>query len=132
MNVPTLYTDKCIIRPMVLADADWLNRLFNETSVIEKLEGVVLFNKSIDRTVSFINSFRKSAEFGNGMLWAILSQDIPIGFISIYDLTDNPFLSYALFEEYRNKSLFSGVIHEVEGYIQNTAIERGCKRVRSK
>lgn len=104
---------------MVIADAEWLYRLFNETTVIEKLEGIKLFNNRIDRTVSFINSFKRNTELGNGMLWAIISQDIPVGFISVYDLTDNPFLSYALFEKFRGKRLFSGVINEVENYIQN-------------
>ncbi|MCM1140634.1 MAG: hypothetical protein NC453_18845 [Muribaculum sp.] len=102
---------------MEIADAAWLNRLFNETTVLEKLEGISLFNGNFDRTESFINSFKKSAELGNGILWAILLQDIPIGFISIYDLSENPFFSYALFEKFRSKHLFSGVIHEVEKYI---------------
>jgi len=102
---------------MEIADAEWLNRLFNETTVIEKLEGIKLFNSRIDRTSSFINTFKRDTDLRNGMLWAIISQDIPIGFISVYDLTDKPFLSYALFEKFRGKHLFSGVIHEVENYL---------------
>ena len=98
---------------MTERDAEWLNRLFNDETVIRKLEGVNLFNQSIDRTRSFIKSFNKSSDIGIGMLWAIESQNMPIGFISIFDLSENPFFSYALFPQFRHKGLFKDVLTQI-------------------
>jgi RimJ/RimL family protein N-acetyltransferase len=98
-------------------DSEWLNQLFNDKTVIEKLDGITLFNQSIDRTKSFIRSFEVGAYNGNGLLWAITSDGMPIGFVSVYDIDDSPFFSYAIFSRYRGHGYFSGVIKIIEDFL---------------
>lgn len=103
---------------MTEGDAAWLNSLFNDATVVRNLEGVKLFNQNLDRTRLFIRSLNMSTGSGKGMLWAIEYQGTEIGFVSVYDLPDTPFFSYALHESYRGKGLFSGIVHSIERYLQ--------------
>ena len=51
---------------------------------------------------------------GLGKFWIIRLDSIGIGFISIYDLTENPFIFYAILSEFRN----NGYMHNAIGLIE--------------
>lgn len=116
MNIPTLYTDKCVLRPMEITDAEWLYKLFKDPVVTERLEGIALFNESLSHSENFIRAFIENSKKGLGCLWAIITNGKPAGFVSIYDLGDNPFFSYALFPKFRHQGLFSGILNIIIAY----------------
>ena len=51
---------------------------------------------------------------GLGKLWIIRLDVVGIGFISIYDLTENPFIFYAVLSAYRNKGYMKKALRMIE------------------
>lgn len=51
---------------------------------------------------------------GLGKLWIIRLDGVGIGFISIYDLTENPFIFYAVLSAYRNKGYMKKALRMIE------------------
>lgn len=53
---------------------------------------------------------------GLGNFWIIRLGGVGIGFISIYDLTEKPFIFYAILSAYRNKGYMKRAIKMIENY----------------
>lgn len=51
---------------------------------------------------------------GLGKLWIIWLDGVGIGFISIYDLTENAFIFYAMLPAYRNKEYMKKALKMIE------------------
>lgn len=51
---------------------------------------------------------------GLGKLWIIRLDCVGIGFISIYDMKENPFVFYAMLPAYRNKGYMKKAIKMIE------------------
>lgn len=120
MEVETLHTERCILRPVTLDDADWLFRLFNDPDVVTYIEGINWFNADVASVRSFIESMQINAEKDLGVMWCVEYQSYNIGFILAYDLKDKPFLTFALLPEYRNKHFCSEVFTSVNDFISKT------------
>lgn len=119
METGVLYTGRCVLRPIKIGDAGWLNDLFKCLKTIPGLEGLELFCASVSDTESFISKFNKEGDAPSGFLWSITVDKTPIGFISIYDLEEKPFYSYGLFPAYRHKGYFHGILDRCKTFIDS-------------
>lgn len=113
MDVEILNTDRCLLRPITINDAGWLYHLFNDMDVVKYIEGITLFNADIHAVRQFIDSMRINAQNNIGAIWSVEYRSNNIGFIMAYDLTDNPFLTYALFPKYRGLGIMSECIDAI-------------------
>ena len=90
-------------------DREWLSKLLVEQDVRRFLPHLTT---DVD---TFICDMKIAESKGLGKFWIIRLDNIGIGFISIYDLTENPFIFYAILPEFRNK----GYMHNAIGLIEN-------------
>lgn len=90
-------------------DKKWLSELLNDQDV----------RKFLPHLTTDVDTFAHDMEIaelkGLGKFWIIRLDGVGIGFISIYDLTDNPFIFYAMLPAYRNK----GYMKKSLGMIEN-------------
>ncbi len=117
MEVEILQTERCILRPVIKEDANWLFDLLNDPDVVEYIEGINWFNSDVVSVQSFIETMKINAVKDLGAMWCVEYQKNNIGFILAYDLKDNPFLSFALLPNYRNHHFGSEVITLIKKYI---------------
>ena len=89
-------------------DREWLSKLLVEQDVRRFLPHLTT---DVDK---FICDMKIAESKGLGKFWIIRLDNIGIGFISIYDLTENPFIFYAILPEFRNK----GYMHNAIGLIE--------------
>ena len=89
-------------------DREWLSKLLVEQDVRRFLPHLTT---DVDK---FIYDMEIAERKGLGKFWIIRLESIGIGFISIYDLTENPFIFYAILPEFRNK----GYMHNAIGLIE--------------
>lgn len=89
-------------------DKKWLSELLNDQDV----------RKFLPHLTTDVDKFAHDmeiAEFkGLGKLWIIRLDDVGIGFIAIYDLTENPFVFYAMLPAYRNKGYMKKALRMIE------------------
>lgn len=93
-------TKRCNIRKAELQDSEFLLKLFSIPDVIKNIDGMKHFSSeisSVNRVIANLNS----AEDSQGRIWIIEIDLHKIGFAMVYDLFENPFISYALLPEYR-------------------------------
>ena len=119
MEVEILHTERCVLRPAKLEDAEWLFELFNDSDVVSYIDGIKWFNADVVSVRSFIENMQINAAKDLGTMWCVEYQSNNIGFILAYDLNDNPFLSFALLPKYRNQHLGSEVIALAKNYISS-------------
>ena len=117
MEVEILHTERCVLRPAKLEDAEWMYDLFNDSDVVSYINGIKWFNADIVSVRSFIESMQINAAKDLGIMWCVDYEANHIGFVLAYDLKDDPFLSFALFPKYRNQHLGSEVIAMAKEYI---------------
>ena len=90
-------------------DREWLSKLLVEQDVRRFLPHLTT---DVDK---FICDMKIAESKGLGKFWIIRLDNIGIGFISIYDLIENPFIFYAMSPEFRN----NGYMHNAIGLIEN-------------
>lgn len=90
-------------------DREWLSNLLVEQDARRFLPHLTT---DVDK---FICDMKIAENNGLGKFWIIRLDSIGIGFISIYDLTENPFIFYAILPEFRN----NGYMHNAIGLIEN-------------
>ena len=90
-------------------DREWLSKLLVEQDVRRFLPHLTT---DVDK---FICDMKIAESKELGKFWIIRLDNIGIGFISIYDLIENPFIFYAILPEFRNK----GYMHNAIGLIEN-------------
>lgn len=117
MEQPTINTTRCILRPPSIEDAEWMYRLFNDKDVVSYIEGIKWFNVGVDAVMGFIKSMETNFQKQIGILWCIIYNNQPIGIIMVNDFDDNPFLTFALFPEYRNLRIGTEVYRSVNSYV---------------
>lgn len=120
MEQPILKTLRCTLRPSTVDDAEWLLRLFNDEDVVAYVEGIKWFNTDIEAVNAFLKSMERNSARNIGFLWIIIFNDSPIGFIMANDINEEPFLTFALLPEYRNKHFCSEVFTSVNDFISKT------------
>lgn len=89
-------------------DREWLSKLLVEQDVRRFLPHLTT---DVD---NFICDMKIAESKGLGKFWIIRLDNTGIGFISIYDLIENPFIFYAMLPEFRNK----GYMHNAIGLIE--------------
>ena len=89
-------------------DREWLSKLLVEQDVRRFLPHLTT---DVDK---FICDMKIAESKGLGKFWIIRLDNIGVGFISIYDLTEKPFIFYAMLPEFRNK----GYMHNAIGLIE--------------
>lgn len=117
MKQPVIQTSRCVLRPAVIEDASWMFELFKDEEVVVYIEGIKLFNANIEAVVGFIKSMEINCRKRMGMLWSIIYKETPIGFIMVNDLDENPFLTFALFPEYRNLRFGTEVYKSINQFV---------------
>lgn len=89
-------------------DREWLSELLIDKDVRKFLPHLTT---DVDR---FICDMKIAEQKGLGKFWIIRLDNTGIGFISIYDLTENPFVFYAMSPEFRNKGYMRNAIRMIE------------------
>ena len=89
-------------------DREWLSKLLVEQDVRRFLPHLTT---DVDK---FICDMKIAESKGLGKFWIIRLDNIGIGFISIYDLIENPFIFYAMLPEFRNKGYMQNAIELIE------------------
>lgn len=89
-------------------DREWLSKLLVEQDVRRFLPHLTT---DVDK---FICDMKIAESKGLGKFWIIRLDNIGIGFISIYDLTENPFIFYAILPEFRNNGYMHNAIKLIE------------------
>ena len=92
----------------LLRDREWLSKLLIEKDVRKFLPHLTT---NVDK---FICDMEIAERKGLGKFWIIRLDNIGIGFVSIYDLTENPFIFYAMSHKYRNKGYMHNAIRLIE------------------
>lgn len=91
-----------------VTDKKWLSELLIDHDV----------RKFLPHLTTDVDTFAHEMEIaelkGLGKFWIIRLDGVGIGFISIYDLTEKPFIFYAMLPEFRNK----GYMHNAIGLIE--------------
>ena len=89
-------------------DKKWLSELLNDQDV----------RKFLPHLTTDVDTFAHDMEIaelkGLGKFWIIRLDGVGIGFISIYDLTESPFIFYAMLPAYRNKGYMKKALRMIE------------------
>ena len=93
-----------------VTDKKWLSELLIEHDV----------RKFLPHLTTDVDTFTHDMEIaelkGLGKFWIIRLDCLGIGFISIYDLTENPFIFYAMLPAYRNKGYMKKALKMIEKF----------------
>lgn len=101
-------SDNITLSSFLSRDREWLSELLIEKDVRKFLPHLTT---DVDK---FICDMEIAERKGLGKFWIIRLDNIGVGFISIYDLTENPFIFYAMSHEYRNKGYMHNAIRLIE------------------
>lgn len=97
-----------ILSSFSVTDKKWLSELLIDQDV----------RKFLPHLTTDVDKFAHDMEIaelkGLGKLWIIRLDGVGIGFISIYDLTENPFIFYAMLPTYRNKGYMKKALRMIE------------------
>lgn len=93
VEIPTLYTDRLILRPLQLADAEAVQAQFAHWQVVRYLNALVPWPYPADGALSYLRDLALPAMVrGEEWHWAICLKSAPgqlIGNVSLMDETDN-------------------------------------------
>lgn len=89
-------------------DKEWLSELLIDKDVRKFLSHLTT---DVDK---FIYDMEIAERKGLGKFWIIRLDNIGIGFISIYDLKESPFVFYAMSPKFRNKGYMHNAIERIE------------------
>ncbi len=123
MEFPIIKTNRCQLRQAVKEDASWMIQLFNDKDVVQYIEGIKWFNADVLSVESFIASMESNHKDSNGILWCVICQNNPAGIIMVNDLTEDPYLTFALFKEYREHGLGTEIYNAVKDYVSKKFTE---------
>ena len=101
-------SNKITLSSYTSKDREWLGNLLVEQDVRRFLPHLTT---NVDK---FICDMKIAENNGLGKFWIIRLDSIGIGFISIYDLTANPFIFYAVLPDFRNKGYMHNAIRLIE------------------
>ena len=91
-----------------VTDKKWLSELLIDHDV----------RKFLPHLTTDVDKFAHDMEIaelkGLGRFWIIRLDGVGIGFIAIYDLTENPFVFYAMLPAYRNKGYMKKALRMIE------------------
>lgn len=90
------------------ADRKWLAGLLNDMDVRRFLP---YLTTDVDQ---FIHHMEQAEQRGLGKFLTIRLGGVGIGFVCIYDLTENPFVFYAMLPPYRNKGYMKTAVKLIE------------------
>lgn len=97
-----------ILSSFSVTDKRWLSELLIDQDVRKFLPHLTT---DVDK---FAHDMEIARRNGLGQLWIIRLDGVGIGFISIYDLTENPFIFYAMLPAYRNKGYMKKALKMIE------------------
>ncbi len=101
-------SNKITLSSYTSKDKEWLSKLLVEQDVRRFLPHLTT---DVDK---FICDMKIAESKSLGKFWIIRLESIGIGFISIYDLTEKPFIFYAMLPEFRNKGYMHNAIRLIE------------------
>ncbi len=101
-------SNKITLSSYTSKDKEWLSKLLVERDVRRFLPHLTT---DVDK---FICDMKIAESKELGKFWIIRLGNIGIGFISIYDLIEKPFIFYAILPEFRN----NGYMHNAIGLIE--------------
>lgn len=101
-------SNKITLSSYTSKDKEWLSELLIDKDVRKFLSHLTT---DVDK---FIYDMEIAERKGLGKFWIIRLDNIGVGFISIYDLTENPFIFYAMSHEFRNKGYMHNAIELIE------------------
>lgn len=101
-------SNKITLSSYTSKDREWLSNLLVEQDVRRFLPHLTT---DVDK---FICDMKIAENNRLGKFWIIRLDSIGIGFIAIYDLTENPFIFYAVLPDFRNKGYMHNAIRLIE------------------
>ena len=119
MDIPTLYTERLILRPLELADAEAIQRLFPHWEVVRYLNAFVPWPYPTDGALTYLrDNALPSVARGEEWHWSIRLKSAPgqlIGNISLMNEQDNN-RGFWLAPKWQGQGLMSEASAAVTGY----------------
>ncbi len=112
-SLDALHTKNCKISFMQKDDSAWLHSLIEDEDVLKYLPGLLPFSTSHETTLKFINSMQSAYNTERGFLWKIEHNNIPVGFICIFDFDESPTCCYAIRKDKRRQGIMSECLDAV-------------------
>lgn len=119
MTLPVFSTTRCNLTEILNSDLDRLRQVAEDDSFKQYLPELYELLKSDNGCKTFISSFNKYAQDGNGFLWAIRADSRLIGFIAIMDIPFNSTIFYAIHPSYRCKGIAKECVHKIVSWYEN-------------
>lgn len=116
-SFPCMKTQRCELLEFSDLDCADLYLLLQDKQIQSYLPGLLPFCKSIDTALQMIKIFGKNFHEGNAILWKINHDDHLIGFIGIADISDMPYLFYALSPTHRGRGYMMECVKGVKAYL---------------
>ncbi len=121
MKTPTLDTERLILRPLCMEDAEQIQEKFNNWNVIKIIGGGVPWPYPDDGAITFLESILPKMEAGETYGWAITLKSHPeelIGQMAYRHITEQQdHRSFWLGEPYWGKGYMTEAIEAVQDFI---------------
>lgn len=118
-EIPMLQTQRCKLRISTIDDSKWLYQLFVDEDVKKYIDGLEIFSKDEKAVRRFILVMLNNWYKGLGCLWSIEYNNQGVGFILVYDLQENPFLSFAILKQFRKQHFATETVACVYEYLKS-------------
>lgn len=119
-----MQTQRCDLRLATLNDSKFLLSLFRDPEVIENISGIQCINKAISNVDKLVQTLNFPSDTSEGLIWIIELEQNAIGFIMIYDLSNRPFISYALLPQYRRKGYMYECLMVIGNYMKDRITDK--------
>jgi hypothetical protein len=119
-----LQTKRCNLRAAKPTDSEFLLNLFRNPEVVENLNGIKYLNRTITDVDKLIQTLNFSSNTSEGFLWIIELVQSAIGFIMIYDLSNSPFISFALLPQYRGKGYMYECVITIGNHMEDNLTDK--------
>lgn len=116
---PCIKTQRCDLQEFSDSDCTDLYLLLQDQQVQHYLPGLVPFCKSVDTALQMIKIFGMNYYDGNAILWKINHNGQLIGFIGIADISDTPYLFYALSPTHRCRGYMTECLKALKEHLMH-------------
>lgn len=119
-----MQTQRCNLRLATLNDSKFLLSLFRNPEVVENISGIRYINKTISNVDKLIQTLNFPTDTSEGLIWIIELVQYAIGFIMIYDLSNRPFISYALLPQYRREGYMYECLMAIGNFMKDRITDK--------
>ena len=123
-SFPCMKTQRCELLEFSDSDCTDLYLLLQDQQVQHYLPGLLPFCKSVDTALQMIKIFGMNYYDGNAILWKINHNGQLIGFIGIADISDTPYLFYAVSPTHRCRGYMTECVMVLKEYLTKQGYNR--------